>query len=67
MKKSVTLLFPGQGSQYVGMGQNLAPELAKLANENLGFDLQQLMLEGPIHSQRSLLIQLVFSISLNQY
>jgi [acyl-carrier-protein] S-malonyltransferase len=47
MKKSVTLLFPGQGSQYVGMGQNLAPELAKLANENLGFDLQQLMLEGP--------------------
>lgn len=48
----VTLLFPGQGSQYVGMGQNLFKEEASKAilnraDEASGFDLTKLMLEGP--------------------
>lgn len=46
-------LFPGQGSQYVGMGAALAaasPEAAELlqrADEVLGFSLSKLMAEGP--------------------
>ena len=45
-------LFPGQGSQYVGMGHELASryEAARTifeeANEVLGFDLARLMWEG---------------------
>lgn len=50
--KSVTLLFPGQGSQYVGMGnlllQNpLANNIFDQANESLGFSITSLMSEGP--------------------
>ncbi|MBP7845742.1 MAG: ACP S-malonyltransferase [Proteobacteria bacterium] len=47
MTKSVTLLFPGQGSQYVGMGKNLDHSLFDKGNEILGYDLKKLMLEGP--------------------
>ncbi len=54
MKKSVTLLFPGQGSQYVGMGKNLeghaAFELFKKANDVLGYNLTGMMFEGPEES-----------------
>ena len=47
MAKEVVLVFPGQGSQYVGMGQGL-PETAFIPlNQKLGFDLYQLMLNGP--------------------
>ena len=48
------LLFPGQGSQSVGMGQVLYEALpeAKVvldrANEVLGYDLRALMFEGPL-------------------
>lgn len=48
-----TFLFPGQGSQIVGMGALLAktfPEAARTfeeANEALGFDLARLAFEGP--------------------
>ncbi len=49
----LALLFPGQGSQYVGMGQSLAsayPEAARVfeeADEVLGFSLSKLAWEGP--------------------
>ena len=47
MVKSVTLIFPGQGSQYVGMGKNLDQSLFDKGNEILGYDLKKLMQEGP--------------------
>lgn len=47
MARSVTLLFPGQGAQYVGMGKDLNPELLHQANDYLGYDLKNMMLEGP--------------------
>jgi len=43
-------LFPGQGSQQVGMGERLfesQKELVEQANEALGFDLKSLILNGP--------------------
>ncbi|MEC8690040.1 MAG: ACP S-malonyltransferase [Verrucomicrobiota bacterium] len=53
MKKSVVLLFAGQGAQEVGMGLKLVeeyPEAKKMfdmANERLGFNLNEIMFEGP--------------------
>ncbi len=48
---SVALLFPGQGSQYVGMGKFLSDSVREkffsLADKALGFSLSQIMLEGP--------------------
>jgi [acyl-carrier-protein] S-malonyltransferase len=48
---SLGVLFPGQGSQFVGMGADLfeaRPDLLGMrANEVLGFDLRQLCLQGP--------------------
>lgn len=50
---STALLFPGQGAQFVGMGQDLAerfPEVRDLfqeADDTLGFALSTLMYEGP--------------------
>ena len=46
------LVFPGQGAQYVGMGQSLfdesdeAKSYFQKANEILGFDIQALMFSG---------------------
>ncbi len=51
MKKCV-LLFPGQGSQYVGMGKSIfernsiAREVFEEANDILGFDLKGLCFQG---------------------
>ena len=48
-----SVLFPGQGSQSVGMATNLynrysyVKELFKIADETLGFSLSKLILEGP--------------------
>ena len=51
MKRAI--IFPGQGSQVVGMGKDLAeaiPECKALfdqANEILGYDLTSICFDGP--------------------
>lgn len=59
--KASVILFPGQGSQYVGMVKNLSPKgksLFEMANQVLGYDLLKLCKDGPeeelnrtVHSQ----------------
>lgn len=50
---NVAYIFPGQGSQYVGMGKDLAENFAAArevfeeADEVLGFSLSRLCFEGP--------------------
>ena len=45
----VTVVFPGQGTQYVGMGSVFADHAHfKSANEATGYDLKKMMLEGPV-------------------
>ncbi len=52
--KKTALLFPGQGSQYVGMGKSLYEKYAVVmetfeeANEVLGFNIGKLCFEGGI-------------------
>lgn len=51
--RPVVLLFPGQGAQYVGMGQNLEPEYQRFfykADEILGYSLSELCFKGPAES-----------------
>jgi len=45
-----TIMFPGQGSQFKGMGENLFrefPEAVKAANGALGYDVVELCLADP--------------------
>jgi [acyl-carrier-protein] S-malonyltransferase len=50
---SIAYIFPGQGSQFAGMGRELADEFAAArevfaeADDALGFSLSQLCFEGP--------------------
>jgi [acyl-carrier-protein] S-malonyltransferase len=52
--KKAAILFPGQGSQFVGMGKEFieadpeAGKLLDLAGKISGFPLRQLCLEGPL-------------------
>ncbi|XP_016966255.1 probable malonyl-CoA-acyl carrier protein transacylase, mitochondrial [Drosophila biarmipes] len=51
-KETSVVLFPGQGTQYVGMGKELlrfpgARRIFELANEVLKYDLLKICLEGP--------------------
>ena len=50
--KASFFLFPGQGTQFVGMGKKLiknkiVKELFERANSILGYDLEQICLNGP--------------------
>jgi [acyl-carrier-protein] S-malonyltransferase len=53
MARRIICVFPGQGSQFVGMGKDLCEVDAEVralyeeANEVLGYDLQRLCFEGP--------------------
>lgn len=44
----ITIVFPGQGTQYVGMGKDFVDtNFFERANEATGYNLKQIMLEGP--------------------
>ncbi|GAB0097538.1 Probable malonyl-CoA-acyl carrier protein transacylase, mitochondrial [Sergentomyia squamirostris] len=56
--KTSIIIFPGQGAQYVGMGNDLqqipaAKDIFDLASEVLKFDVLKVCLEGPVEKLNS--------------
>jgi len=62
-------VFPGQGSQFVGMGRSWAEKYLAWAGEILGFDLKKVVLEGPEEELKKTEIQqpAIFTISAAAY
>jgi [acyl-carrier-protein] S-malonyltransferase len=62
---SSAFVFPGQGSQSVGMGKDLAEKYFDLANQILGFDLKTIVLDGPEDTLKRTEIQqpAIFAVS----
>ena len=58
MSERLICVFPGQGSQFVGMGKDLCESDAEIralyeaANDALGYDLKQICFEGPEETLR---------------
>ena len=58
MMNRIACIFPGQGSQFVGMGKDfsdtypVAKETFDLADEILGFDLSSVCFDGPAEKLR---------------
>lgn len=62
-------VFPGQGSQIVGMGKGFAEPFLDRANDVLGFDLKRICLEGPSEELKKTEITqpAIFAISVAAY
>lgn len=62
---SSAFVFPGQGSQSVGMGQDFAEKYLDRANQVLGFDLKKIVFEGPEEELKKTEIQqpAIFAVS----
>ncbi|MFA6170037.1 MAG: ACP S-malonyltransferase [Candidatus Margulisiibacteriota bacterium] len=61
----LAFVFPGQGSQAIGMGKGFAEGLLDRANQALGFDLKKRCLEGPEDELKKTAIQqpAIFAVS----
>ena len=81
-KENIALIFPGQGSQIVGMGYDLASQFSlcsdifKKADQILGFELSRILWEGPpeilnetINTQPALFVHSIAALRLfeNEY
>ncbi len=65
MTHQISFVFPGQGSQSVGMGKDLAENFLDRANAVLGFDLKKTVFEGPEDELKKTEIQqpAIFTVS----